>query len=183
MSRLFRWVFAGALVGSVALVVMLSLQVRDLRTRLAEAQRRMLFPRAGDVVPRFDAITLGGEAVRVGEGPPGSRQLLLVFNSACPICRETVPAWRRLDSLVAGVSGLSVLGWSQDPDSLSRAYVAEMGFAFPVVAPDLRWLRPYKVEGVPATLVVGDSGRVLYARSGALTPAAVDSAVVVAQGG
>jgi hypothetical protein len=183
MSKVVRVVLWVSLTASLALVVMLGQQVRDLRTRLAEAQHRMLFPRAGDIVPPFDAVALDGQSIRVGEGPPDSRQLLFVFNSACPICQETAPAWRRLDSLVVGMPGLSVLGWSQDPDSLARTYVIQMGFAFSVVAPDLRWLRPYKVEGVPATLVVGEDGRLLYARSGALTPEAVDSAVVVARGG
>jgi hypothetical protein len=183
MSRPLQWFSGLALVVAVALVVVLARQVRSLRVGLAESQRRYLFPRAGDVVPPFDATSLDGATVRVGEGPPGSRQLLIVFNTTCPICLETADEWRRLDSLVRGVPHLTVLGWSQHVDSLTRPYVEQQGFEFRVIVPDLRWLRPYKLEGVPNTLVVGDDGRVLYARSGALTAAALDSAAVVARGG
>ena len=182
-DRTLRFVTYGGLLAAVALVVVLSLQVRALRAELVEARRRALFPRAGEIVPPFDAVTLDGTAVRVGEGPDGARQLLLAFNTTCPICLETLPAWRRLDSLVGDAPGLTVLGWSQHPDSLTRPYVQDHGLRFPVTLPDVRWLRPYKVEGVPNTLVIGHDGRVLYARSGALTRTAVDSAVAAARGG
>jgi hypothetical protein len=183
MARLFRILQFIALFVAVGLVVVLAGQVRGLRSDLSAIKRRALFPQAGDLVPPFDATTLDGLTIHVGEGAPGSRQLLMVFNTKCPICLKTAPEWNRLDSLVRGIPDLTALGWSQHPDSLTRPYVAEHGFRFPVVIPDRRWLRPYKVEGVPNTLVIASGGRVLWARTGALTEEAVDSAVVFARGG
>jgi len=122
--------------------------------------------------------TLGGDSVLLGEGAPGTHQVLFIFNTRCGICVGTLPAWTRVYARLTGETGVAVLGWSQDADSLTQRYVEQHQLGFPVVVGlALKYLKLYHGWAVPATLVVDHEGTVVYGRPGILSAAAEDSVV------
>jgi cytochrome c biogenesis protein CcmG/thiol:disulfide interchange protein DsbE len=174
--RLQAVLLPGALLAAAALVVVLGVQLRAARAELQAEKRRSVLPAPGQVVPAVRARTLSGDSVLLGEGPPGTRQVLSIFNTRCGICVATLPAWERVHEQLASDSDASVVGWSQDGDSVTRAYVQAHQVGYPVVVGlPAKYLKLYHGWGVPATLVVDAEGTVLYGRPGLLSEAAVDS--------
>jgi len=179
--RLRRLLLPGALLVAAALAVVLGIQVRAARGELQAEKRKAILPQAGQVVPAVRGRTLDGDSVLLGEGAPGTHQVLLIFNTRCGVCVATLPSWQRVHSRLEGRAGVSVLGWSQDADSLTQEYVQQHQLAFPVVVGlPLRYLKLYHGWAVPATLVVDYEGTVLYGRPGILSAAAEDSVVSAA---
>jgi len=171
-------VLPATLLAACMLVVVLGMQVRSLRDDLTVQRQRAVLPAAGQVVPPVRARTLAGDSILLGEGTPGSRQVLFVFNTTCPMCVETLPNWTRIAARLAAAPQVSVVAWSQDPDSATAAYLATHGLSLrTVVGVPKKYLALYRVLGVPATLVVDEDGDVLYGRPGTLTTAAEDSVV------
>ncbi len=168
-----------ALLAAVALVVALAARSSAQRKEIERLRLRMRLPHAGLLVPSFRATTLEGDPVTIGEGPSGERQLLFVFDTRCPFCRATLPAWERIYREVRASHGAAaaVYGISLDPEEETRRYVADHGVGFPVLHfPSDRLRRLYRAEAVPLTLVVDHAGTVLYARLGQLADqASVDS--------
>jgi peroxiredoxin len=163
---------------AVGLVLVLGLQVRALRHQVLVERRKPLVPSAGQVVPPVQTGTLTGDSLLLGEGAPGTHQVLFVFNTSCGVCVETLSAWQRVAARLAGNTAVTVVGWSQDADSLTEPYVATHALSFPIVAGlPYKYLKLYHAWGVPATLVIGPEGTVDYGRLGILSPAAEDSVV------
>lgn len=148
-----------------------------MRDRIVALERRAFLPYAGMTVPVVSATSLAGETFQIGDPTPDRPQVLLVFTTTCGFCRQTLPAWHYLADTLRASGDAEVIGISLDSilpptDSLRR-----MGFTFPVIEladPRLRAL--YRAKSVPTTVVVGEQGRVLHARMGALTTErAIDS--------
>jgi peroxiredoxin len=166
------------LLAAAVLVVVLGVQLRTARVELQTERRRAVLPATGQVVPAVRARALDGDSVLLGEGPAGTRQVLFIFNTRCGICVATLPAWVRVHARLAGEPGVSVLGWSQDTDSLTRAYAEDHELAFPIVVGlPAKYLKLYHAWAVPATLVVDAEGTVVYGRPGMLSGAGEDSLV------
>jgi len=179
--RLRALVLPGALLAAAALVVILGMQLRAARAELQAEKRKVILPAAGQVVPSVRGRTLDGDSVLLGEGAPDTRQVLFIFNTRCGICVATLPAWDRLHAQLRGAAAVTVVGWSQDADALTRRYVEEHQLAFPVVVGlPLKYLKLYRGWAVPATLVVDHEGTVVYGRPGKLSGAAQDSVVSAA---
>lgn len=170
-----------ALLAAAALVVVLGIQVRAARAELQAEKRNAILPGTGQVVPTVRARTLDGDSVLLGEGEPGTRQVLFIFNTRCGICVATLPAWTRVHARLVDEAGVAVLGWSQDADSLTQRYAQQHELAFPIVVGlPLRYLKLYHGWAVPATLVVDHEGTVIYGRPGALSAGAEDTVVSAA---
>jgi thiol-disulfide isomerase/thioredoxin len=93
--------------------------------------RRAVEPRPGLFVPALEATTLDGTSVVLGE--IGRRQLLFFFNSTCPYCRASVPAWNEIARRLDG-DGIALYGVAFDSASIAATYAAEQGLRFPVIA-------------------------------------------------
>jgi len=172
----------GALCIAVVLVVILGLQARSMRSELQTQWRLTRLPSVGQVVPPVVAVTLTGDTLVLGDPPPGARHVLFVFNTTCAFCLQTLPAWDRIAARLSGESDVSVLWWSQHSDSLTRLYVAGRAISAPVIVGVARkYLRLYRAEAVPVTMVIGADGEVLFGTAGVLSPAAEDSVVSAAK--
>lgn len=155
---------------------------RALRDANRELLRRTVEPRPGLYVSAVDAATLDGQPTVLGR--LGERQLLVFFNTMCPYCRASVPAWRQIAERLAGDSGIAVYGVGLDSAAAVAAYAREHRLGFPLIArPDPRLVALYRVTNVPLVLVIDADGRVAYARMGVLeTALAVDSVLRAAKG-
>lgn len=171
---------------AAALVVRLSQKTDNLQLRIATLQERAYLPYPGYWVPTFTAVSLRGDSVTLGEAEPGTGQLLLVFNTSCPYCLASLPAWREL-TLIADTSSvlrLLVMGVSLDSANVTSLYVHEHDLPFDVVGfPAPKLVHLYRVSTVPRIVLLDHEGRVLYSRTGALEGrAGVDSVVQAVTG-
>ncbi|HEV2146308.1 MAG TPA: TlpA disulfide reductase family protein [Longimicrobiaceae bacterium] len=179
MDRIGRILPVVALAVAAALVVVLSLKVRDQNDRYARLYQRATQPYAGMFVPTFQASTLDGAPVTVGESPASGRQVLFVFTTTCPYCMTTLPAWREITAALDTVRSVpvQVYGIALDSVDATRRYLAENRLSFPVVRfPEDKLASLYRAQSVPLTVVLDERGRVIHSRLGEMKErAAIDS--------
>lgn len=161
-----------------AALMFISTKHRKLREEFLEHRRSDDRASVGQFVPAFASPTVNNTLVSIGDPKGNDRQLLIFLTSACPYCRQTLPIWKavahRVDSL--SLRSVEMIGLTTDSVRLATNYSATNTLPFPlVVFPSPRLVATYHAFRVPQTIVVDSSGRVLYARSGVLTPPAVDS--------
>lgn len=173
-----------ALALATALAVILAVQNRSLRARSAELMERAGLPHPGLLLPTFEAVTLAGERVTIGRTSLGQSQVLFVFNTSCPYCLASLPAWNGIAGTVRtqASDSVPVYGISLDPPAATAAYAAEHGLTFPVLTfPEAKLAPLYRARVVPLVLVLDSIGRVVFSRPGVLaTRAAIDSLLAAA---
>lgn len=124
---------------------------------------------AGDALPAA-SLSLrshqGSEAILLfAEGEP--LRLLYVFNTRCPVCRDTLPSWRSLASVLE--ERAEVVAVTSDPVADVEAYVRsnDLGApAFRIEGP--HYSAALGVAFVPHTILVSPTGTVLGVWPGAL---------------
>lgn len=169
-ARRARWIQA---VLMLTVVVSVGLLVRVAQGKqAAEERERRLFdrarnPRAGLYVPIYETISSAGEDVRLGQPEPGTRQVLLFFNTTCPYCLNSVPTWNALTDLAESRDDVTAIGVALDSTHLVTAYRGDHDLRYPVVElRDPRFTRLFRVTTVPLTMVIEPDGRVAYVRRG-----------------
>jgi len=171
------------LVAAAGLVVRLAHKTDNLEERISVLQERAYMPYPGYWVPTYTTTTLAGNPVTIGEASPDTRQLLLFFNTSCPYCLASLPAWRELTVVSDTVSHLKihVVGVSLDSADVTAEYVNEHALHFDIIGfPQRKLVQLYRAGTVPRLIVLDHEGRVLYSRTGALEGrSAVDSVVAV----
>lgn len=148
-------------------IVVLALEVRALRPKARELQRRKAFPYAGQVQPTVRAVSLGGDTIVVGEAAPGRAQLLIFFAASCPYCKENVPAWKRITAQRRADTAhrFDVVWVSLSSADSAQSWVREHGLSSTdtvVRMIERKSLATYRVRGVPITLLMDERGQVLY---------------------
>jgi peroxiredoxin len=138
-------------------VVLLMLQNTDLKRQLNVKAPEML--KAGDEVPPLRAVSMAGDTMNVTYDDGINRYLLLVFSTTCPHCEKTLPIWKEIVAEMQD-ENCDILGVSTSNLDATRKYIVEKGIDFNVVATDTSFWRKYKVNGVPATILIKDKGQV-----------------------
>lgn len=168
---------------AAALVVMLGLKVRTLEDHAASLSESMVLPQQGDYVPTFATTSLTGAPAVIGELPDSGRQVLFIFNTTCPYCEASLPAWQEIAALADTFTAypVQVYGITLDPADESRSYAASHRLDFEIVSyPAPKLARLYRTRTVPQTLVLDHDGRILLARTGVVNePAVLDSIMAV----
>jgi len=170
-SKLSRMLGLIALLFAAGLVVTLAVQKRSLIVQYEELQERERLPYVGLWVPTFETTTLESEPVVIGRAEEGTRQVLLLFDTTCPFCRTSLPAWESLSDRLASVGEpvVQVYGISLSPDAETRLYVGEYGLTFPVLRfPEEKLRQLYRANGVPQVIVLDHEGKVIHTRPGEL---------------
>lgn len=144
--------------------------VRDNRHLSAENEqlRRLAYePRAGLFVPPLVVPTLDGDSVVLGR--QGDTQLLFFFNTTCLHCRSSLPAWNGIAERLRADSGVSVWGVAFDDSIGASAYAEAQAVRFRVIpVPDPRVAGLYRINAVPAVVLVNREGKMAYTRVGPL---------------
>jgi thiol-disulfide isomerase/thioredoxin len=133
----------------------------------------------GAAVPRYAALTLTGDSVRIGgsEAPT----VLNVWATWCTSCREEMAA---LDSLRTRYEskGLRVVAVSVDNGDIDKvrrfALTNHLGMTVghdPMSAIN----ESYDVVGVPTTFIVGKDGTLLWRHTGNITDAMADARATI----
>lgn len=135
-------------------------------------------------MPPLTVRTLDGTEVNIGPGADAERQVIFVFNTTCPFCLATLPAWKEIAEAVERDGRVGVYGISLDPVEATAPYATEHELPFPILPVDgARFGSYYRMKVVPLTLVIDSSGYVLHARSQGIESgsAAVDSIIAAAR--
>lgn len=177
VRQVVPWVLAIALIAASALLLLLSRRLRDLSADYHKLRLLSTLPHAGTVVPTFRAATLSGDSITVGEAPDSAaRQVVFVFNTTCPYCRAIIPLWHRMTDSIGRLGRVQVLAISLHPVDTTRRYVAQHALRYPVLTfPQPKLQRLFRAVAVPQTVVLDWTGTVLYAKTGSLDPASLDS--------
>jgi thiol-disulfide isomerase/thioredoxin len=182
-DRAYRVLGNAALVSAVLIIALMARQHRDLSRRYRETRIRAASLTRGDAVPRFRTASVGGDSMTIGESRPGERQFIFLLTKECPYCRATLPVWKEIADRVGHSVSSPVKTIAIALDSLAEmpAYLADHGLRVPIVQfPDRRTRSLFRAGVVPQTLVVSDSGTVLYSHIGLIANAATRDSIVSA---
>jgi peroxiredoxin len=123
---------------------------------------------AGLTAPAFDLPAAGGDRERMAladltaSGPA----LLAFFKTSCPVCQLSFPVWGELARRYG--PAVAVVAVSQDPLARARPWLDRHGFEAPALDDSLGFAtsRAYRVQTVPALVLVGPDGRIADASEG-----------------
>ena len=171
MTHRFSSVFPLVGLGlAVVLVAVLGMQNRSLKQRNNKLIERASGPYAGLSMPAFDAVTTEGDSVTIGEIVEGGKQVLFFYTTSCPHSQNTLPAWNQIALEAGEQEEFGVYGIQLDTAQLADEYANANQLRFPVLTlPDRRLRQWYRIGGVPVTVVLGDAGRVLWAKVGEIS--------------
>jgi peroxiredoxin len=114
----------------------------------------------GDAVPALRLASPEGpeQVLRFGAGEP--KRLLLVFNTRCPACAESVEGWNRLAR--ASGAGFQVLAVTEDPADAILDYARRMGLDYPAFRLlESTYREALLVSFVPHSILLDSAGTVL----------------------
>jgi thiol-disulfide isomerase/thioredoxin len=126
-------------------------------------------PAAREPLPEFDLPRLGGGRASLQEHL-GRVMLINVWASWCTPCRTEMPALDTLQKALRG-EGFAFLALSEDENrGAAERFARERSFEFPVLFGDGRLKSRYHYPGLPITILVDRSGRIVRRWFGELQP-------------
>ena len=138
-------------------VVILARQNNQLKEARSSAQQESL--KVGDYFSLSGIVPLARD-MRLDS--TSARQVIFVFTTRCPFCKETLPFWKEIACRAEEARDVAVIGICLDQVVPTKAYVEEEKLTFPIfIAEDKDWLvQTNKLHGVPQTIIRTTSGRV-----------------------
>lgn len=154
---------------SVALNVMLYLQLRNLRQDLAHGQEPPVQLEVGERVPDLRALRLDSST---GEVSLQGSKLLLVYSKDCPVCQANFHNWATLEQEIGPGNVLYI---SVNPLEETRQYAQSRQIEDrTVLFADLRQAREgFKITRIPQTILVQDN-QVKAIHLGVLNPELIE---------
>ncbi len=132
----------------------------------------------GKPVPEFALPPVKGRTLGLASSDlSGEVSLVNVFASWCVACREEHPVFMQLRA--EGVVPIHGLNYKDQPDDAAR-WLNTMGDPYRRTGADIsgRVAIDWGVYGVPETFVITKDGRIAYKHIGAVTPEALDHAIL-----
>ena len=107
-----------------------------------------------------------------------SRRLFFIFTTTCPYCEKNVDNWKRIVELI-GPDNEMIAGIALDLPDNTRQYVNDHELNYPIVYPnDIAGFKEMnKLNGVPITILVGESGVAEKVWLGVLTEENIEEVV------
>lgn len=165
---------AVALALAAVLLFLLAIQSRTLRAELEVERARSL--RVGSLAPLVRTALLGGDSVELGRTRALGR-VYFVYNTKCPYCARSVPAWNELYERFGSTSNVEILGIGLDSPQQTLSYYSKYGPKYEsALLLDRRTRDVHGFGVVPQTIVMDSTGLVTYSRPGVLEArGAIDS--------
>lgn len=143
------------------LVIVLADQNKALKNQITRPQEVI---NAGDYFSLANLQPIGQNTLK---DTVNQKQLIIVFTTRCPQCRESIPVWKRLAD--SQNETLTILGISLDERDLTSKLVEEQRLTFPIFTADkVAFYRANKISSVPYTLLRDKNGFVKKIWRGAL---------------
>lgn len=129
---------------------------------------------AGSHLPDIQLIDPSGEPHALHALVEQTPLLLGFMTTTCPTCEQNLPQWDRLTARLRS-SAFAIVSF--DPPEATSRYVQSHGLTWVVWRIDPSAARAARITHVPTTLVIGERGAVIYAKSGVLSDADLDTIV------
>lgn len=119
----------------------------------------------GDRVPVLPATEIDGGETLLRFDDDDRETVLLVFDTSCPGCTKNLAPW--LELYRQHDDEYRFVAISLDDVATTRRYAERNELPYPVVVADRRFFsRMYGIVGVPTTLVINRTGRVIDVQTG-----------------
>lgn len=169
MKKTFPWyqiALHAFLLVTTSMVVWLSLENNRLKTSMQPPEPLT----AGTEVEPFPIASLDGQESTLSYGDSEKDTLLLVFTSTCPACNENQPNWRTIYE--QNKDAYRIVGVGLEDAETIAAYREAKDLPFDVVLPGdyPSFAQDYKLAGIPTTIQVDSTGKVVEAWTGVLSP-------------
>jgi peroxiredoxin len=170
MSARLGW-FAGVLAAAIAALVLYAYFSGGQGATTGPASL------AGHAAPSFPVVDLAGRPAALRDYA-GKVVLMNLWATWCPPCRAEMPDLQRLYQ-AERKRGLVVLGVDQgEAPARAAAFATSLGVHYPMLADEAQqYGRVYAALGLPTTIVIDRSGKVVQGFDGALTFDQMRSAV------
>jgi hypothetical protein len=112
-------------------VVILARQNKELKQGPTSAQRDSL--KVGDY---FSLSGLAPLFTNQRLDSTSARQVIFVFTTRCPFCKETLPIWKKIEAEAKERRHLGVIGICLDQEGPTRTYVEQESLKFPPLCCD-----------------------------------------------
>ena len=113
----------------------------------------------GDSAPRFTLPFLDHPS-RSFASDAGNLTLLVLFEADCPTCHLTLPY---LNRLAKELTGVPIIGISQDGEEATRRIIDQLPIEFPVALDDdWQMTRQYDPLAVPTLFLVNGQGQIVF---------------------
>lgn len=158
-----------ALIGLSVEVFLLIRQNRELKSQLEYFTKGPETLKAGEKIEAMNVLDLEGNQKMIALENTGKKTLLFVFTTTCPSCAKNLPYWRDIISVVDGAK-TEILGISTHDIGQTKAYQREHDLSWPVTSTtDSTFIKKYKVNAVPQTILIDEHGKVQQVWLGLLT--------------
>lgn len=153
-KKLYMLFIHVAVIALAVEVVVLARQNNELKNPKDRGGKEQLA--VGDSLSIHDLKPLQANYILPVNAP---NQLLFVFTTTCPFCKENLINWKKLMAL-ANKNKLTIVGISLDSAEKSEAYINEHQIDFPVFVPlDLASFKSQnKLNAVPVTVIRDSTG-------------------------
>lgn len=166
MDRSTQWT-AFLLAALAILVLVLSVQNRQLRAAQQVAENARIVPSVGDWVPPFELSRVDGSGVSSFGGGTRHSDILFVFDPMCPVSREVAASLRHFEASADG-EGVRIVGVSRAEEADVVRFLDESELGIPVYRSSAREHSYLGVRVVPTLLVIDIEGRVVQAHAGTI---------------
>lgn len=150
-----------------------ALQARKAAAGIADCPRSD--PQATARAGGLPALTLpclgGGRDVNLA-GLSGAPMVVNFWAQSCGPCREESPILQRVHQAAGARVRVVGVDWEDSQPDQAIAFAKALGLTYPQIAdPDAATRTPLHIAGLPVSLLVDRSGRVVHAEYGAITSA------------
>jgi peroxiredoxin len=148
------------------LAIVLAAQNAQLKRESTEIRKTIQFAHKDMWIPAFDAKTMDGGIVRIGDGG-GKGQILVYLSPDCKFCEQSMPFISEMDRFSRQYGDLEMIGLTKTDGEAMRAFIKKHEVKFPVaVIKDARLLSLMKFGPTPTVINVRKTGQVSFAKLG-----------------
>lgn len=140
-------------------ILLLVQENKKLRETLSHSRGPVRILAPEEEVPSLVGVNLKGEEFNLTY-PSSQRTVLFFFSADCPACEENLEFWKKLYQN-HNSGKLRIVGATNSDREKTEEFVKKFQLTFPVmIITDLKLLNKYKVEAVPQTMLIDNSGTV-----------------------